>query len=87
MDKNLLQASPYAEDDHLPIGRDPRALNAEERASLPYKSPIKAIRAKCLDCVGGNAAEVRKCVSTDCPLWGFRMGTNIHHARSASAAP
>lgn len=34
----------------------------------------KAIRLKCLDCCCGNTAEVRRCQSTECPLWRFRMG-------------
>lgn len=36
--------------------------------------PIKAIRAKCLDCCGYQDAEVRKCASSECPLWRYRMG-------------
>lgn len=35
----------------------------------------KAIRAKCLDCCGGNHAEVRYCTATKCPLWRYRMGS------------
>lgn len=37
----------------------------------------KAIRLKCIDCSGGNMAEVRKCPATNCPLWRFRMGKEI----------
>lgn len=37
----------------------------------------KAIRLKCIDCCGGNTAEVRKCPATHCPLWRFRMGKEI----------
>lgn len=37
-------------------------------------SRSKAIRMKCIDCSGGNMAEVRKCAVTTCPLWRFRMG-------------
>jgi len=40
------------------------------------KSPLKAIRQKCLDCAGGKPSEVRKCVSDDCPLYPYRMGHN-----------
>ena len=43
---------------------------------MEIKSPIKAIRAKCIDCSGGNKAEVRKCVIPECPLFPFRMGKN-----------
>jgi len=38
-------------------------------------TPMKAIRAKCLDC-NGNAYEVKLCPCTDCPLWPFRLGKN-----------
>ena len=37
-------------------------------------TPIKAIRARCLDCCGGQKAEVRLCPSQKCPLWPYRMG-------------
>lgn len=37
----------------------------------------KAIRLKCLDCCCGQAAEVRRCEITDCPLWRYRMGREI----------
>ena len=40
------------------------------------KTPIKAIRAKCLDCSGGSAQEVRLCVIPECPLYPYRMGKN-----------
>jgi hypothetical protein len=46
------------------------------------KNPLKAIRAKCLDCCCGNAGEVRKCVATNCPLWPFRLGINPFRKRS-----
>lgn len=37
----------------------------------------KAIRLKCLDCCCGQSAEVRKCPSTNCSLWTYRMGREI----------
>lgn len=39
-------------------------------------TPIKAIRAKCLDCVGYDKGEVRKCDDKRCSLWPYRMGHN-----------
>lgn len=39
-------------------------------------NPLKAIRAKCVDCCCGSYAEVRKCTCTDCELYAFRMGNN-----------
>jgi hypothetical protein len=43
-------------------------------------TPLKAIRAKCIDCSGGQLKEVRECIITDCPLYPFRMGTNPNRA-------
>ena len=40
------------------------------------KSPLKAIRAKCLDCMCDQPMEVRLCPCTDCPLYPYRMGHN-----------
>ena len=37
-------------------------------------TPIKAIRAKCLDCCGGQPKEVRLCSIEKCPLYQYRMG-------------
>ena len=36
--------------------------------------PLKAIRFKCLDCSGWNAAEVERCAHTDCILYPLRFG-------------
>lgn len=38
----------------------------------------KHIRAFCLECVDGNAAEVRRCCTFWCPFWPYRMGSNPH---------
>ena len=37
-------------------------------------TPIKAIRAKCIDCSCGSLKEVRECHMKDCSLWPYRMG-------------
>ena len=37
-------------------------------------TPIKAIRAKCIDCSCGSLREVRECHMKDCTLWPYRMG-------------
>ena len=34
----------------------------------------KAIRAKCIDCCGGDKKEVRLCTCVKCPLYPYRMG-------------
>ena len=37
-------------------------------------TPMKAIRAKCLDCTCHQPKEIRECSITTCPLWPYRMG-------------
>ena len=39
-------------------------------------TPIKSIRAKCLDCSGYQPKEIRNCPMTDCFLYPYRMGKN-----------
>ena len=39
-------------------------------------TPMKAIRAKCIDCCGGQLIEVRRCELSSCDLWPYRMGRN-----------
>lgn len=78
-----LTQSPFEADAGGMIGRSPSELTKDEMRGLGHpESPIKAIRAKCLDCCGGMESEVRKCVIPACPLWPFRMGRNPFHARA-----
>ncbi len=37
-------------------------------------TPMKAIRAKCLDCSCGSKNEVRLCSVQKCPLYAYRFG-------------
>jgi hypothetical protein len=39
-------------------------------------TPVKAIKAKCLDCCCGNKNEVKLCVVEKCPLYLYRNGKN-----------
>lgn len=41
---------------------------------MAKRTPIKAIRAKCLECSAGQVSEVRNCPVKNCPLWEYRMG-------------
>lgn len=82
----FLEISPYEADAGQSIGKDPRQIPLADIRLLEHaESPIKGIRAKCIDCSGDNVAEVRKCVAVNCALWPFRMGMNPFHASSASA--
>lgn len=37
-------------------------------------SPLKAIKAFCLQCSGDNAAEVKRCTAPTCPLFPYKTG-------------
>lgn len=37
-------------------------------------TPIKAIRAYCIECSGGMTKEVKLCTVENCPLYPYRMG-------------
>lgn len=39
-------------------------------------SPVKAHRARCLDCQGGSPSLVRKCEDRNCFSFPYRFGTN-----------
>lgn len=39
-------------------------------------SPLKAIRAKCLDCCCGQVSEIKVCPAVKCPLFPYRFGKN-----------
>lgn len=46
----------------------------ERRMRVTKITPMKAIRAKCIDCSCGEKKEVRLCLIEWCPLWPYRMG-------------
>ena len=39
-----------------------------------HLTPIKAIRAKCLDCCAGSYKEVSLCTARNCSLYPYRFG-------------
>jgi len=43
-------------------------------------TPLRAIRAKCLDCCSKQPSEVRNCESLECPLYPYRFGKNPNRA-------
>ena len=46
----------------------------------------KAIRERCLNCVGWIPSEVRGCDFTDCALHPYRMGSGKHDANERAKA-
>ena len=71
------------------VGRMPSDFTEEEFAALGHKKTplLKVIRSKCLDCCGDQPGEVRKCISSDCVMWPYRMGSNPFHGRSDNPVP
>ena len=59
-------------------------MNQPDRTSIAYirkiwpkrRSPLRAIRDKCMDCTADQPKEIGECPSANCPLWPFRMGKN-----------
>lgn len=37
-------------------------------------TPVKSIRAKCVDCCAGQRNEVKLCQQKDCALFPYRLG-------------
>ena len=44
-------------------------------------TPMRAIRAKCLDCSAGSSDEVKNCTVKTCPLYGYRRGKNPNRSK------
>ena len=39
-------------------------------------TPLRAIRAKCIECSGDSVSEVKRCTIDDCALYSLRLGRN-----------
>lgn len=62
---------------------DYEAIIVKYKASATNRK--KAIRAKCVECMGGMIQEVARCCDQDCALYPFRMGENPNDARTQAA--
>lgn len=49
-------------------------------AKREIRTPVKAIRANCLDCCNGSSTEVALCPVDYCPLYPYRLGKNPNRA-------
>lgn len=54
-----------------------KSILQDTEVSVKKLSPLKAIRAKCLDCAVYQPIEVRLCHISDCALHPYRMGKNF----------
>ena len=59
---------------HRATGMNVVTSKRERRMRVTKITPMKAIRAKCIDCSCGEKKEVRLCPIEWCPLWPYRMG-------------
>lgn len=75
------QQDPIPDDYYL----DPE--ESQEKTVQRYKdrvrNPMTAIRAFCIECMGGYLGEVDKCTSDGCALYKFRKGKNPFHTRKS----
>jgi hypothetical protein len=58
--------------------------------SRKHRSPLKAIRENCIECVGGRESAgylklISECVSPNCPTYEFRYGKNPYHTQNLTA--
>lgn len=44
------------------------------KKALVSPTPVKAIRAQCLECCGWSSAEVKRCETLECFLFPYRNG-------------
>ena len=52
----------------------PQQFRGHYRKAYEGTSPLKAVRAKCLDCQCWQTTEVGQCEIVYCPLWEYRFG-------------
>ena len=77
LEQEFLEPSPYDSDGGNLIGKNPLFLHRVKLLQLePPLSPLKAIRAWCIECSQGSESEARKCPAARCPNWIYRMGKN-----------
>lgn len=67
-------------------GAPPAAIFPDHINTLEaqHMTPIKAIRAHCIECCGGSKKEARLCPAEKCPLHPYRMG---HRPKPGADAP
>jgi hypothetical protein len=84
----FLEDSKIEADGGKKVGKLPGSIPIDSLRALGHpESPIRAIRAKCLDCCCGSASEVRKCVAVTCALWPMPMASNRFHGKKGRSKP
>lgn len=74
-----------AEEPAYEVNEGESVKEAQDRIEARYRaratSPLRAIRAFCVLCMGAQPREVANCTATRCVLYGFRDGTNPFQKR------
>lgn len=57
--------------------------------SKKHKTPVKAIRDMCTQCMGGRDSEgycsrIKECASVECPIFAFRFGKDPYRRQNLS---
>lgn len=52
------------------------AMNVIRIKRKRVMTPLKAIRANCLNCESGSRKAIRNCNTVSCPLFAYRLGHN-----------
>lgn len=77
------ESAPVTFDDDRPD----ETAHVVERYNERIKSPITAIRAFCISCMGGYVKEVKNCTAPACPLYPLRLGVNVFSAKYGKPRP
>jgi len=52
-------------------------MTRTDRKEMDASSPLRSIRAMCLECIVYVSDEVKGCTIPDCPLYPFRLGRSV----------
>lgn len=64
-----------------------KANRIEAKYIARATTPLRAIRAMCVQCTGVQPKRIAECTSTGCALHPFRMETNPFHSKSKNRIP
>ena len=54
---------------------------------IEMKTPMRAIKAHCIECMGSVKSEVKFCTSPNCNLYQYRLGKNPNAKGRAGGNP
>ncbi|NLE95522.1 MAG: hypothetical protein GX600_07565 [Dehalococcoidia bacterium] len=63
-----------------------RQTKLRPSSDMKASTPIRAIRAQCIDCCCGSKHEVELCPAVECALWSYRFGVRPETAAAQGKA-